>query len=114
GVIVYDLRADPSTWTHLPVEKIRERIFTSNEDLPEGAERIPLKVVHLNKCPILVESKILKTMDPERLRGFQLDGDKLRSHLQALRQVANIQQLVAEVFNEPMDDSETDPDLMLY
>ncbi len=114
GVIVYDLREDPRAWVNLSVDEIRARIFVSNDDLPPGASRIPLKVVHLNKCPILVESKILKTADPERLREFQLDGDQLRQHLEWIRSVSGIGAKVTEVFGEQPSSETRDPDLMLY
>ncbi|OZG72041.1 exodeoxyribonuclease I [Hahella sp. CCB-MM4] len=114
GVIVYDLREDPRSWMDLSVEEIRARIFVSNDDLEPGSTRIPLKVVHLNKCPILVESKILKSADPERLREFQLDGNQLRQHLEWIRSASGIGAKVAQVFGEQLGADSSDPDLMLY
>ncbi len=40
-------------------EQIHQRLFTPTADLPEGVERIPLKTVHLNKCPVLVPTNTL-------------------------------------------------------
>ncbi len=114
GVIVYDLRVDPRNWMQLRVEEIRSRIFVSNADFEVGTERIPLKVVHLNKCPILVESKILKSADPERLREFQLEGSQLRQHLDWVRAEKGLGAKVAEVFSEQHESDTQDPDLMLY
>lgn len=129
GVIVTDLRMDPARWIELSAEEIKARVFVSTENLQQqGLQRIPLKVVHLNKCPMLVETKILKTVEPERLQQFQLDGELLRKHLQTLRAGPDLSGKLAEVF-QPIDvDSETtdsgadfggdeelyNPDNMLY
>ena len=116
GIIVYDLRVDPSSWLDLSVDEIRSRIFISNDEL-EGAERIPLKVVHLNKCPIIVETKILKSVDPERLSRFELDGEILRKHLGTIKRDLGVRDKVAQVFNNLDQVSEAEaknPDTQLY
>jgi exodeoxyribonuclease-1 len=128
GIIVADLRVDPAIWVNLSVEEIKARVFVANDQLQEqGIERIPLKVVHLNKCPILVETNILKTIDPGRLKLFQLEGDKLRQHLQTLRQQDNMadelsakltrvfqpEEISGECDSSPAG-STNDPDVMLY
>ncbi|MBT5360126.1 MAG: exodeoxyribonuclease I, partial [Gammaproteobacteria bacterium] len=60
GIIVYDLHTDPTPFLTLSAEEIQQRLFTRNEDLPEGVSRVPLKTVHLNKCPVLAP---LNTLD---------------------------------------------------
>jgi exodeoxyribonuclease-1 len=60
GVIVYDLSIDPSVMLDLPIDEIQKRIFTAKADLPEGIERIPLKTIHINKCPIVAPEKVLR------------------------------------------------------
>src|SRR5690606_4241002 len=47
GVIMFDLSADPALLLELSTEEIAERLFTPRDQLPEGVERVPLKVVHL-------------------------------------------------------------------
>ncbi|MGH8115187.1 MAG: exodeoxyribonuclease I, partial [Rhodanobacteraceae bacterium] len=49
AVIVYDLGQDPSELLELDTDDLRDRVFASAEDLPEGMARIPLKGVHVNK-----------------------------------------------------------------
>jgi len=122
GVIVADLRVDPATWLNLSVEQIKQRIFVTNSALQEeGLERIPLKVVHLNKCPILVETRILKSVDARRLSRFQLDGKVLRKHLQVLRSATlttAVASKIAGVFAPEqlteVEKSQLNPDFMLY
>ena len=54
GVIVFDLRSDPAPLLQMSADEIRTRLYTANADLPEGVERIPLKVVHVNRAPVVV------------------------------------------------------------
>jgi exodeoxyribonuclease-1 len=114
GVVVYDLREDPTELAHLSVEDIRERIFTSATDLPEGIKRIGLKTIHLNKCPAIVPAQLLSTLPKTRLEQFQLDGDQLRAHLSILRSIPHLAQKIAIVFESQSVEEISDPDLMIY
>lgn len=115
GVIVFDLRHDPGELASLNADQIRERLFRSTEEIEkDGQTRLPLKVVHLNKCPILVTPNILKTVPKERLNRFGLDGDLLRGHLAKARQLPDLSAKLAEVFREPESRETLDPELALY
>ena len=62
GILVFDLRQDPAPLLDLDADEIHSRLFTPRRELAEGVERIPLKTVHLNKCPVLVP---VGTLTPE-------------------------------------------------
>ncbi|QSA95896.1 exodeoxyribonuclease I [Methylococcus sp. EFPC2] len=113
GVIVYDLSADPAPLLELDVEQIRARLFTPVRDMPEGVERIPLKTVHLNRCPVLAPMNVLRPADIERL---QLDLERCRRHLETLRRASGLDGKLAEVFSAapPEKPDDGDPDLMIY
>ncbi|MCS2610877.1 exodeoxyribonuclease I [Halomonas dongshanensis] len=121
GVIVYDLSVDPSDMLALSAEAIRERVFVSQADLAEGETRIPLKVIHINRCPVIFPASALKEVEgPQKgeygaiVERLQLDLDRCRQHWKRLREVPNLAQKVAEVFAAPHDGGVDDPDLMLY
>ena len=112
GVIVYDLSADPELLFSLSIEDIKARIFTSKDELPEGIERIPLKTVHINKCPVLAPISVIKTADAERLN---IDLNRCMLNAKQISQFIGISRKVAEVFNEKHRDSvEVDPDVAIY
>ena len=67
-VIVFDLDSEPDVLLDLDAQDIADRLYTSAADLPEGEARIPLKEVHLNKCPALVAWSHLRETDFTRLR----------------------------------------------
>lgn len=62
-VIVYDLSVDPTLLLTLSSEQIKQRVFVSADDLPENVARIPLKTVHINKCPVLAPLSVLRVED---------------------------------------------------
>ncbi len=114
AVIVYDLRSDPRPLIEGSADDIRERVFTPAAELEEGAERIPLKAVHVNRCPILAPATMLKTLSKERLDALELDGDRLRRHLDMLRSAAGLPERVAAAFRREGDGTVPDPDESLY
>lgn len=111
GIIVYDLREDPESWVGLSVEEIRKRIFTARDELAEGVERIGLKTIHINKCPVVASPAVLSA---ERAEQFGVDLDLCRSHWSYLQGDKDIVSKVAEVFSEESGQKETDPDYMIY
>ena len=111
GVIVYDLRQDPATWLNLATEQIRERVFTARADMQAGVERVPLKTIHVNKCPIITSPAVLGPAEAER---FGVDLERCRKHWQLLQDDAGLARKVAAVFSEEPATQETDPDFMIY
>ena len=67
-VVVFDLDADPEALLALDADAIADRLYVRQADLPEGETRIPLKEVHLNRSPALVEWAHLRAPELERLR----------------------------------------------
>ena len=57
----------PDALLALPPEEIAARVFVRGVDLPEGVSRVPLKEVHTNRCPALVQWNHLRPADLERL-----------------------------------------------
>ena len=66
-VIVFDLDSEPDALLALEPDEIADRLYTPAADLPEGEARIPLKEVHLNRCPALVAWPHLRGEDIARL-----------------------------------------------
>lgn len=112
GIIVYDLSCHPDALLALPAETIRQRLFTASEDLPEGVARIPLKTVHINKCPVLAPLSVLKAEDAERLR---IDLATCQAHLAAIKAAGDLSAKLAAVFTlNEVSATTRDPDLAIY
>jgi exodeoxyribonuclease I len=82
-VIVLDLDSEPDALLELAAEDIADRLYMRAADLPEGESRVPLKEVHLNRCPALVPWQHLRSADFERLR---IDPDAIERRAARLRQ----------------------------
>ena len=114
GIIVYDLSVDPKLLISLSIEDIQQRIFTATADLPDGMERIPLKTVHLNKCPVLAPILVLKPDDQQRLN---IDLDACFANIDTIRAAQGLPEKIASVFSST-DFADVgqkiDPDLAIY
>ena len=111
GIIVYDLSVDPKDLINLSPAKIHERIFTPNDQLPEGVARIPLKTVHVNKCPIIAP---FMTLDGKAAKKYNIDMNVCRENLDAIKNQPGLAKKIQKVFAETKFEKRTDPDQMLY
>jgi len=111
GIIVYDLSVDPEALLSLSVDEIRPRIFTRSEQMPEGIERIPLKTVHLNKCPVLAPISVIRETDAARL---EIDLSRCYTHLERIKTAPGLADKLMALFSTDFGDSVQDPDLMIY
>lgn len=66
AVIMVDLAGDMSPLLELDADALRERLYTAKSELGEAAP-VPIKLVHLNKCPVLAQANALRPQDAERL-----------------------------------------------
>ena len=111
-VIVFDLDGDPEAFLSLDADAIADRLYVSAADLPEGEARVPLKEVHVNRCPILVAQVHLRANDYDRL-GIDADAigaraERLRPHGPALAEK------VRQVFGKERAFETPDADASLY
>ena len=111
GVIVYDLRFDPTQFFDLSVEELKQRLFTPREELLDGVERLPLKTIHINKCPVVVP---LSTLDADSAQRHKIDIAKSNEHLQMLLNNTSFANKVQQVFSDTKFPKETDPDSSIY
>lgn len=110
GVVAYDLSVDPADALGLSVEEICSRVYTSQDDLPVGITRIPLKTIHRNKSPMLAP---LATLTPQTQQRLKLDLERCMQHREKIMQ-SDFAEKVTQVFSEPPPPQPDDPDLMLY
>lgn len=109
GIIVYDLSIDPAPLIEEDVAAIQRRVFSSASE--GNLPRVPLKTVHLNKCPVLAPLKVLRPADYARLG---LDREAVSAHLARIRTTPGMLQKVAAIFESPARSEQQDPDVMLY
>ncbi len=112
AIVVYDLTADPENFIHIDAEEIAARLYTPASELPEGVERIPLKLVHINKCPVIV---LPSTMNAEAAQRLKIDINQCEAHRQfLLDNIAGIIEKTTQVFQQQDYPETSDPEAQLY
>lgn len=67
ALIVCDLHLDPQGLLDLDADALRQRLYTRRDDLAEGELPVPLKLIHINKCPVVAPLSVLRPDDQQRL-----------------------------------------------
>ncbi|WP_440589969.1 exodeoxyribonuclease I [Providencia huaxiensis] len=111
AVIMCDLSADISPLIELDVQQLRTRLYTPKAELA-GESPVPVKLVHINKCPILAPEKTLRPEDAQRTG---VDRDLCMRNLETLRKTPVIRNKLIELFSEPQIFAESDDvDTQIY
>ena len=111
AIIVFDLRYDPTELMTLSKKEISDRLFTPTDELPEGVERMPLKTVTVNKCPVIVP---LSTLDGAAAKRLKIDLTVTMTHLRSLTVDRKLSKKIQNVFNDKIFEQSHDPDHSLY
>ena len=112
GFIVYDLNIHPEDFFDADAEEMAARLYTPSSELPEGVKRIPLKQIHINKCPVIVP---LKTMDSDAAKRLNIDVDTCQQHRELILQhIDEFAAKTAAIFKNSDFPEVNDPDGQLY
>lgn len=112
AVIMCDLAGDMSPLLELDTDALRERLYTRRDQLSANQSSVPIKLVHINKCPVLAPAKTLLAENAERLG---IDRQRCLQNLQLLRQNPQIREKVVALFAEaPPFAASNDVDAQLY
>lgn len=110
--IFYDLNVHPEDFFAADAEEIAARLYTPAAELPDGVKRIPLKQMHINKCPIIVP---LKTMDSDAANRLNIDIETCQHHRELILQhIDQFATKTAEIFKNSDFPDVSDPDGQLY
>ena len=97
----------------LDAETVRLRLYTRQDDLPEGMSRLPIKTIHVNKSPIVIGN--LRTLAPEMAQRWGLDLAQGQRHAELLAQRGqDLMALWPAVFARPAGEGGVDVDEDLY
>lgn len=97
AVIMCDLAGDMSPLLELDSDTLRERLYTRRDKLNTQDAAVPLKLVHINKCPVLAPAK---TLLPENADRLGIDRQRCLQNLQLLRQNPQVREKVVALFAE--------------
>lgn len=82
AVIVCDLMGDIESLIEDSIESLQARLYTKSEDLLPHQKRVPIKLIHTNKCPVIAPAK---TLSPENAERINVDRKQCLINLARLR-----------------------------
>ena len=110
-VLAWDLSQDPRELADLDVETIRLRMFSRTADLPEGATRLPIKTIHLNKSPMVVGN--VNTLSAQMAERWGIDLQTAAQNALFARELPDMSAIWKDVFKRPAQEA-VDVDQDLY
>ncbi|QIK37665.1 exodeoxyribonuclease I [Caldichromatium japonicum] len=111
AVICFDLRAEPLQLLDLTVDELQRRLFTPTDRRPQGVIRVPLKVVHINRVPMLAP---MNTLTPVAAERWRIDPQQVIRHACWIAERGEeIAERVQALF-QPLPATDLDPELALY
>ena len=112
ALIVCDLQADISPLLNESAETLRTRLYTRRDQLAAGELPVPLKLLHINRCPVVAPMNVLREEDIQRL---QLDVPAYQAQAEQLRGSPGLwQDKLAQVYAEEPFAANQDPEQQLY
>ena len=111
AVVAIDLAKDPTPLFELEAEQIKQRLYTRYDELSPDELRIPVKLIHLNKCPVIAPAK---TLLPENAERLNIPRQLCLDNLTKLKEHRDIIDKLNHVFTNEYDDSSVDPEHALY
>ena len=114
GVVVYDLRYDPTPFVGLSVEELSAKIFASWEERQaEDFVKLPVKELQYNRCPAVAPLGVLEQGDG--WRKISLDLKTVQKHQNILLNHPDFAEKLRTIFeNKPAFKKLPDPEAQLY
>lgn len=111
AIIAVNLAQEPSALFELDVDQLRDKLYAKTEELAPGEKRLPIKLIHVNKCPVIAPAKSLSEDNALRLG---IDRRACLENLNKLQSFQGLQQKLQSVYDVPREETEVDADHALY
>jgi len=112
AVICIDLAQDIEPLLTLTSDEIKARLYTRHDDLAPDEKPIPVKLIHINKCPIVAPAK---TLLPENAERLAIPREYCLENLALLKKHAELRDKLSDVFAESdFDNTDVDAEQALY
>ncbi|PWB33378.1 exodeoxyribonuclease I [Pseudomonas sp. SDI] len=112
ALIVCDLHLAVEPLLEEAPEVLRQRLYTRRDALAEGQLAVPLKLIHINRCPVLAPLNVIRAEDRERL-GLNIADVQARAS-QLISTQAIWQEKLASLYSGDECASSEDPEQQLY
>lgn len=110
AIVAVNLMADPGVLLTQNSDTLRERLFTPTAELPTDTERVALKGIHLNRCPVVATTRLLDKASAQRL-GIDLERCEANYHRLLDH---DLKEKIQAVFSDAEYDEARDAESALY
>ncbi len=112
ALIVCDLQSAVAPLLDESAETLRQRLYTRHDQLGEGVLPVPLKLLHVNRCPVIAPLSVLREEDIQRL---QLDLQSCQTKAATLIAQQTVwQHKLAALYAQEDFAGSADPEQQLY
>lgn len=112
ALIVCDLHQETLPLLQENAETLRQRLYTRREALGEDELPVPLKLIQINRCPVVAPLSVLRPADQVRL-GIDLDLLKRRAEA-LISEQDRWQEKLASIYTQDAFVASEDPEQQLY
>ena len=109
--LVWNLRVDPEPFAELDDELLGDLYWTPAADLPEDLDRLPVKWVRTNRCPMVSPTGVL---DEAAAGRAGIDLPTAKRHADRLADLPEMLASLNRVFAAPRTGDEVDAEQALY
>ena len=110
GIICADLMGDVEMLLSLDSKELKDQLFKPADNVSQDFQRPPLRLISVNKCPIVATPKLVDTKAARRLG---IDVDKCYANWQKLR-TRDLRYKMQQVYEKQSYTSENDAEQRLY
>lgn len=112
ALIVCDLHQDIAPLLTEDSEVLRQRLYTRREEMPDGQLPVPLKLLHINRCPVVAPLSVVRKEDQQRL-GLDM-SELLRRGEQLIVAREQWENKLASIYEGKDFAASEDPEQQLY
>jgi len=109
--LVWNLRIAPDEFLDLDQDLLPDLLWTATADLPEGLQRLPVKWLRSNRCPMLAPMSVL---DPAAAERTGIDAGAAQRNADRLRQSTEFISVLAGLTSAPRAGDVQDAETALY
>ena len=109
--VVWNLNQDPGPYLELDEDMLGDLLWTPAADLPDEHERLPVKLIRTNRCPMISP---LAVLDHRSARRLDIDLDQIERHADILARSGDFCGRLGRLFTRVERGSPVDAELDLY
>lgn len=111
ATVCVNLAQDPTPLFEYSAQELREKLYKRSDELAENEARVPIKLLHSNKCPVIAPAK---TLTPDIAERLNINRDECLKNLQLIKDHHGLSEKMNDIFDEAYEAKQVEADHALY